>query len=273
MHAITGASGYCAWKTWTRHGKSAVQRMIYCARWKHLACTGMVPLPGKVNVSHYYEDALASLERAGHTYGCACTRKEIADSSMKSGAGGVYSGTCRSGIPQGRKARSIRVQVHDTDISVRDRLQGTLRQQLGRDVGDFIIRRADQLFAYQLAVVVDDAGQGISHVVRGTDLFDSTPRQIHLQQLLGYPQPSYLHIPVAVDSKNDKLSKQTHAPPVNPDDWSTVLCDVLTFLNQPLPGSVEDASKAELWQWAIEHWNTDSLPVSRSIAAAPGYIG
>ena len=146
-------------------------------------------------------------------------------------------------------------------------------QQLGRDVGDFIVRRADDLIAYQLAVVVDDAEQEISHVVRGADLFDSTPRQVHLQQLLGYPQPAYLHLPVAVNSGNEKLSKQTHAQAINPDNWSTTLSDVLAFLNQQLPGSVEDASLEEFWQWAIKHWDTGSLPATRSIMAAPPYTG
>jgi glutamyl-Q tRNA(Asp) synthetase len=154
-----------------------------------------------------------------------------------------------------------------------DRLQGRLMQPLGKAVGDFIVRRADQLVAYQLAVVVDDAEQEISHVVRGADLFDSTPRQVHLQQLLGYPLPTYLHLPVAVNTDNKKLSKQTHAQAVDPGNWSTTLCDVLAFLNQELPESVKDASRAELWQWAIEHWDTGSLPAGRSIVATPPYSG
>ena len=223
--------------------------------------------------NHIYEEALANLQDSGHSYGCACTRREIADSSMKAGSGHVYPGTCRSGITGGRRARSIRVQVYDRTITINDRLQDTLVQPLGRDVGDFIVRRADELVAYQLAVVVDDAEQEISHVVRGADLFDSTPRQVHLQQLLGYPQPAYLHIPVAVNSGNEKLSKQTHAQAINPDNWSTTLRDVLAFLNQQLPESVKDASKEEFWQWAIKHWDANSLPATRSIMAAPPYTG
>ena len=223
--------------------------------------------------NHIYEEALASLQDSGHSYGCACTRREIADSSMKSGTGNVYPGTCRPGIAQGRRARSVRVQVYDNAITINDRLQDTLVQQLGRDVGDFIVRRADELFAYQLAVVVDDAEQEISHVVRGADLFDSTPRQVHLQQLLGYPQPAYLHVPVAVNSGNEKLSKQTHAQAINPGNWSTTLCDALAFLNQQLPESAEDASQEEFWQWAIQHWNIGKLPATRSIMAALLYTG
>ena len=221
----------------------------------------------------YYEDALATLKDTGHIYGCACTRKEIADSSMKSDSGTIYPGTCRSGITQGRRARSIRVQVYDNAVTINDRLQDTLMQHLGKDVGDFIVRRADGLVAYQLAVAVDDAEQEINHVVRGADLFDSTPRQAHLQQLLGYPQPSYLHIPVAVNSAHEKLSKQTHAQAISPDNWSTTLCDALAFLNQELPEFMEDASKEELWQWAIKHWDTGSLPATRSITAVPAYTG
>jgi glutamyl-Q tRNA(Asp) synthetase len=223
--------------------------------------------------NHIYEEALATLQDSGHSYGCACTRREIADSSMKAGSGNVYPGTCRHGITGGRRARSIRVQVYDRTITINDRLQDTLMQPLGRDVGDFIVRRADELFAYQLAVVVDDAEQEISHVVRGADLFDSTPRQVHLQQLLGYPQPAYLHVPVAVNSGNEKLSKQTHAQAINPDNWSTTLCDVLALLNQQLPESAEDASQEEFWQWAIQHWNIGKLPATRSIMAALLYTG
>jgi len=222
---------------------------------------------------HYYDDALAILERSAHVYGCACTRKEIADSSMQPGAGNIYPGTCRSGIPQGRTARSIRVRVCENEITIRDRLQGKLLQRLDKEVGDFIVRRADRLVAYQLAVVVDDAEQEISHIVRGADLFDSTPRQVYLQQLLGYPLPAYLHIPVAVNDSNEKLAKQTHAQAIEPRDWLAILCDVLAFLNQPLPESVEDANQVEFWQWAIEHWNTGSLPATRSITAAPPYAG
>lgn len=167
--------------------------------------------------------------------------------------------------------RSIRVQVYDSDITVEDRLQGTLRQQLDRDVGDFIVRRADQLIAYQLAVVVDDAKQSISHVVRGADLFDTTPRQAYLQQLLHYPRPAYLHVPMAMKNDKDKLSKQTHAPAVNPVNSTMTLCDVLAFLNQELPESAKDASRDELMQWAIAHWNTKALPATRSIMAPPTY--
>jgi len=98
-------------------------------------------------------------------------------------------------------------------------------------------------------------------------------RQIYLQQLLGYPLPAYLHIPVAVSADNEKLSKQTHAQAVEPRDWLAILCDVLAFLNQPLPESVEDANQADFWQWAIEHWNSGSLPATRSIRAAPAYAG
>ena len=218
-----------------------------------------------------YEAVLAELEHAGHIYGCTCTRREVADSMPEPGVGNIYPGNCRTGIPPGRSVRSLRVQVYDRVISMEDRLQGKFTQHLDRDVGDFIVRRADQLFAYQLAVVADDAEQQISHVVRGADLFDSTPRQIHLQQLLGYPVPAYLHVPVAVNRENEKLAKQTHALAIDPGNWSTVLPDVLEFLDQELPESAADASQAELWEWAIEHWDPSALPATRSIPTTAPY--
>ncbi len=118
---------------------------------------------------------------------------------------------------------------------MRDRLQGHTRQRLREEVGDFIVRRADGFIAYQLAVVVDDAGQGITHIVRGVDLLGSTPRQIYLQRLLELPTPDYLHLPVAVNGAGEKLSKQTHAHDVNPEDNGSSLRDVLRFLDQGLP--------------------------------------
>src|SRR3954469_4836970 len=142
-----------------------------------------------------------ALERLGpHTYWCGCSRREIADSSLGLATDGapIYPGTCRDGLPRARRA--LRVRTSSALIAFDDRLQGQQAQVLERDIGDFVLYRADGLFAYQLAVVVDDAAQGISDVVRGADLLDSTARQICLQRLLGVPTPRYLHVPVAVDA-------------------------------------------------------------------------
>jgi len=210
-----------------------------------------------------YDAALAQLERDGHLYGCACTRREIADEGGMPDGAAVYPGTCRNGIPPGRQVRALRVRVYDSVIGLTDLLQGSVTQALDREVGDFVVRRADGLFAYQLAVVVDDAVQCISHVVRGADLLGSTPRQIHLQRLLGYATPEYLHLPIAVNASRAKLGKQTRAPAITHGHAVGTLMQVLAFLNQPLPDGARDASPAELLQWAAGHWDRRALPDRR----------
>lgn len=168
-----------------------------------------------------YESAFERLHAAGLVYPCACTRREIADSvagvrEHSFGRELVYPGTCRGGIPAGRPARAWRMRVPRADIAFTDALAGMRAQNLARDVGDFVLKRADGLWAYQLAVVVDDAAQGVTHVVRGADLLDSTARQIHLLRALGYAEPVYLHVPVVTDAKGEKLSKQTRALALDP---------------------------------------------------------
>lgn len=221
--------------------------------------------------SQYYEAALEKLENSGFLFGCACTRKEIADSAIRTETGNIYPGTCRTGLRPGRTARSTRVRVDQTEISFTDRLLGKLHQKLDSNVGDFIVRRADKLVAYQLAVVVDDAEQGINSIVRGADLFESTPRQLYLQKLLGLPAPDYLHLPIAINPDADKLSKHTHATAVNADDRNTALIDALLFLQQKLPESAHDASQEELWEWAINHWEPDVIPARRILPAPARY--
>lgn len=213
-----------------------------------------------------YEEALAQLQRRGKIYGCGCTRKELAGST-------AYPGTCRNGLPEGREPRSLRVRVSDTVVDMQDRLQPALQQQLATEIGDFIVRRADQLFAYQLAVVVDDGDQQINNVVRGVDLLESTPRQIYLQQLLGLPTPAYLHLPIAIDADNAKLSKQTFARRIDIDNANSAIVDALRFLRQPLPDSPQDASRDELWQWAVDHWDINLIPTDRQLAAPAHYAG
>ena len=156
-----------------------------------------------------YMRAIESLK--AHCYACACTRKELEDSALAIDGSRIYPGTCRAGPAPGKAARAVRVRTNDEPVRFADRVQGVVSQSLERDIGDFVVRRADGLFAYQLAVVVDDAAQGVTDVVRGADLLDSTTRQIHLQRLLGYATPRYLHLPVATNVKGEKLSKQTQA--------------------------------------------------------------
>src|SRR5512134_3387620 len=192
-----------------------------------------------------YQAALERLRETGLVYPCACSRREIADSALAGIEGLVYPGTCRGGLPPGRDAVALRINTAGQVVEFEDALQGPVRQQLDAEIGDFIVYRADRVFAYQLAVVVDDAWQEITHVVRGADLLASTPRQIYLQRLLGLPTPEYLHLPVAVDTQGEKLSKQTGAAPVLAADPLPPLMAALGFLGHPPPpelarGTVRD---------------------------------
>ena len=212
-----------------------------------------------------YAAALERLEREGAVFACACTRREISDSTLGETSEPIYPGTCREGIPPGRAARSIRLRVGDAFISFRDRLQGETGQNLTEEVGDFVVRRADGLFAYQLAVVVDDFEQAITHVVRGADLLASTPRQILLQHRLGYPTPQYLHLPVALNRQGEKLSKQTHAAPLGLSDGSVQLWRALRFLGQNPPRELQRETLAAVWTWARADWAPDRIPKRRSL--------
>ena len=248
-----------------------------------------------------YEQALHELLAIGAVYPCACTRKEIADSALHGIEGQIYHGTCRNGVPAGREGRAWRVR---TDYSSRhsresgnpaiqnalflnpldsrlrgndstlndggiiqfdDALQGLLTQHLENEIGDFVVKRADGLFAYQLAVVVDDAFQDITHVVRGSDLLSSTPRQIYLQRLLGLTTPAYMHLPVAINAQGEKLSKQTLAAPVDVHNISNTLWRALEFLRQQPPAESASCRPEEILAWAIAHWDKDKLKDVRQI--------
>ena len=208
-----------------------------------------------------YADALATLRRMDAVYECACTRRDLEAAPLGSGGERVYPGTCRSGIPADRALRSDyawRVRVDETAVRFRDRLQGLQEQHLSRDIGDFIVKRADGMFAYQLAVVVDDADRGITHVVRGADLLASTPRQIFLQRKLAFPEPAYLHVPVALNAVGEKLSKQTRAAPL-PHDPLAALVAAWRYLDQPLPAQLP-TSVEEFWRHAQDAWSPPCLP-------------
>jgi len=214
-----------------------------------------------------YAAALAQLQAAGLAYGCACSRKEIADSASRPAIDGglAYPGTCRHGLPAGRSARAWRLRVGTAEIAFDDRLQGHVAQQLERDVGDFVLLRADGLFAYQLAVAVDDQYQGVSDIVRGADLLASTPRQIWLQQCMGWPTPRYAHLPVANNAAGEKLSKQTLAPALAVGQAAAALVRALNFLGQPAPAELARASVAEVWGWAHAHWSFAAIPRQAAI--------
>ena len=213
-----------------------------------------------------YGAVLAQLDGTGAVYPCACTRAEISDSGIAGVDGGlVYPGTCRNGLPPGRTPRATRVRVGDAVIDFEDAAQGLVRQRLAKDVGDFVLLRADGLFAYQLAVVVDDAAQGITDVVRGADLLDSTPRQILLQRLLGLPTPRYLHLPVATNARGEKLSKQTLALPVDHARPGAALARALRFLGQPVDGGIDRAAPREILAQAVARWDRARVPRTRAL--------
>ncbi|MEO8101971.1 MAG: tRNA glutamyl-Q(34) synthetase GluQRS [Betaproteobacteria bacterium] len=209
-----------------------------------------------------YEAALAQLAARDLTYACTCSRREIADSGLSGIDGPVYPGTCRSRrllLP----GNAVRVRTTPGAICFVDRVQGKCCQHLERDIGDFVLKRRDGLFAYQLAVVVDDAEQGVSHVVRGADLLDSTIRQVYLQQLLGVPTPAYLHIPVVMNEAGQKLSKQTLAPAIRPAEACKLLCAAFHHLGQPLPVADRYDTTAALLDFAARNWDPAAIPRQR----------
>lgn len=212
-----------------------------------------------------YQYALQQLRAAGLTYACGCSRKEIADSASIGIEGPVYPGTCRAGLAPGKNGRAERIMVPESEIIFEDRVQGPLSQNLAQQIGDFVLHRADGCFSYQLAVVVDDAYQGVTDVVRGVDLLLSTPRQIYLQQVLQLPQPSYAHIPLAVNQLGLKLSKQNLARPIDVDAPSTALFRALQFLGQNVPDEARYWSRQAIIDWAIRHWQLQNVPQQRAI--------
>jgi glutamyl-Q tRNA(Asp) synthetase len=191
-----------------------------------------------------YREALERLKADGRVYPCGCSRKDLIEER--------YPGTCACGLPPGKSPRAWRVRVEGELVDA---------------VGDFVVRRADGIFAYQLAVVVDDAFQRITDVVRGADLLDSTPRQTFLQRLLGFPTPRYLHVPVALGAGGQKLSKQTGAPPLRAEHAAKELATALAFLGHAPPVELTGAPPEELWRWAIAAWNPARLPTADSLPA------
>lgn len=212
----------------------------------------------------FYQQALNDLIKQQLIYPCCCSRKEIADSSIAGIYGLVYPGTCNrntlSLAEANNQNNALRVRTHHNDIVFEDMLRGQYRQNLKQAIGDFVLRRADGIYTYQLAVVVDDALQGITHVVRGADLLDSTSRQIFLQQLLGYATPHYLHLPVVTNAAGEKLSKQTRAAAIESSSGLADLIQAAQFLGQNPPQELAEGDIASFWKWAKKNWNTDKIP-------------
>ena len=201
----------------------------------------------------YYEAALERLHAARLTFACTCSRAQLEDELR-------YPGICRlRGLAQG-KDTAIRLAVEPQRITFTDRIQGTYRQDVAAAVGDIILRRRDQLHAYVLAVVVDDAQQGVTHVVRGADLLDHTPRQILLMRLLGLPEPSYAHVPVLTEANGSKLAKSRRSVHLDPETALPQLLEVFSLLGLAPPASLKGAGLATAWTWAIGHWSADQVP-------------
>ena len=211
--------------------------------------------------SDAYDAALGRLARAGLTFPCACTRRQTGNRP--------YPGTCRSGVPAGASALALRIRVDDQAITINDAVQGPFVQTLAAECGDFIVRRADDYYAYHLAVVVDDAAQGVNEIVRGVDLLDSTPRQVYLQNVLGLPLPCYAHLPVVLGTNGTKLSKQSLAVPVLPVGARTALFHALRFLGLRVPDEAERDAPDALLTWALPRWDLLALNPRSSKYAYP----
>lgn len=208
-----------------------------------------------------YRAALAQLETDGHLFRCDCTRALL-------GPGGACAGRCHPRQTEITAGYSLRVTVpRGTRVKFRDGLQGPIIEELGRELPDFVLLRKDGLFAYQLAVVVDDAFQGITHIVRGSDLLDSTARQIYLQRLLDLPEPNYCHLPVITNDAGQKFSKQNHAPPLKSREAPGNLRSALNFLGQAAPpaGATE---VDQVLDFAVQSWDPDKLPAGLAIPAS-----
>jgi len=197
----------------------------------------------------------------GLAYACTCSRKQLEDYQ------GIYPGLCRN-AGHDRENAAIRIRVPELEYRFEDRVQGEFSQHLGRDVGDFVIRRRDGLYAYQLAVVLDDAWQGVTDIVRGADLLDSTPRQLYLQELLGLRHSRYLHVPLITQPDGNKLGKSYRSPPLPADQATPLLLRALRALGQPVDSALGYATPGEVLKWAITRWDATLIPRQRSIEEA-----
>jgi len=210
--------------------------------------------------TEYYQQALEQLMSHSLVFPCLCSRKQLAESHSE-----VYPGTCRNRQLPESKQHALRIRAKNIDISFNDAVMGPQQQNIEKQCGDFIIKRRDGLFAYQLAIVVDDAMQNITEIVRGADLLASTPRQIYLQQLLHYPTPDYCHLPLAVDAAGNKISKSAGATRININNREKLLLSVLDFLGQQPPDELAKCTLNDIWAWAIKHWKLSLVPTDKSI--------
>lgn len=208
-----------------------------------------------------YAEVIERLFRQGLAYACTCSRKQL------EGYNGIYPGLCRN-LCHPREDAAIRLRVPELIYSFTDRVQGRFEQHLGREVGDFVIQRRDGLYAYQLAVVLDDAWQGVTDIVRGADLLDNTPRQLYLQELLGLSQPRYLHVPLITQPDGHKLGKSYRSEPLPPEQAAPLLLRALRALGQPTDPAMASASPHDVLRHATGHWDADAIPRTLALPEA-----
>jgi glutamyl-Q tRNA(Asp) synthetase len=206
-----------------------------------------------------YHDALHSLGARGLTFECSCSRLQLEDESR-------YPGTCRDRSPPAGIPTATRLRIAPGHIAFSDRIQGNYRQDVCAAVGDIILKRRDQIVAYVLAVVVDDDAQGVTHIVRGADLLDNTPRQMLLQQMLGIAHPSYSHVPVLMEPNGSKLAKSKRAVPLSGQSPLPQLLSVFSLLGLVPPSSLQSAGIADAWEWAIRAWAIEKVPKRLNLA-------
>src|SRR5579859_4744869 len=206
-----------------------------------------------------YAAALDRLHARGLTFQCSCSRLRSAEDER-------YPGHCRNGPLRPGSPCSTRVRVDQAVIQFKDRIQGVFRQDVAAAVGDILVRRRDQLFAYVLAVVVDDAAQGVTHVVRGADLLDNTPRQIYLQRALGLPTPRYAHVPALVEADGSKLAKSARSVRLDPEQAMAQLIHIFRLLGLRPPSAIADGGIRAAWAWASAGWDTNRVPSGPSLA-------
>jgi glutamyl-Q tRNA(Asp) synthetase len=212
-----------------------------------------------------YHAALHRLREHGLVYPCCCSRKQIAEIAAEGADGPIYPGTCRQGPASDRAARALRARTSGARVRFEDGVLGIQDRDLEREAGDFVLYRVDAVYAFHLASAVDDAQQGMTHVVRGADLLESSARQIWLIRALGLTAPRYAHLPVALDASGQKLSKQSQAAPVDPARPAPTLWPALRFLGQDPPAELARASVADIWQWALTHWRLERVPRRTSL--------
>ena len=215
--------------------------------------------------NEYYQQALEQLISQNLVFPCLCTRKQLAIINSSKMNRSMYPGTCRHRqLPQ-KSQHALRLLAKNKTIYFDDAVMGKQSENIKKQCGDIIIKRRDGLFAYQLAVVVDDARQGICEIVRGADLLDSTARQIYLQKVLGYSTPTYCHLPLAVDADGKKISKSDGATKVSIKNREKQLCSILEFLGQNPPADLSDSTINDIWSWAAQHWDIHQVPSKEKI--------